>query len=83
MGGKTIPYDKGQSGTDNPDPVLVTSPPAKIKNTVVAQVIFERRRKNVLLVLFSIFLLVPEVITGRTLAVGRFLIGQPFVKIRR
>jgi hypothetical protein len=31
MGGKTIPYESGQSGTASPEPVLLTIAPAKIK----------------------------------------------------
>jgi hypothetical protein len=30
------PYEFGQSGTDSPEPVLVTSPPAKINRPVEA-----------------------------------------------
>src|SRR5262245_30824667 len=36
MGGNTWPNDSGQSGTARPDPVLVTSPPAKIRTRVDA-----------------------------------------------
>jgi hypothetical protein len=38
MGGISIPYDSGQSGTASPEPVLVTSPPMKIRTRVAAAV---------------------------------------------
>src|SRR5688572_25970764 len=36
MGGKRVPYERGQSGTASPDPVLVAMPPAKIRTNVAA-----------------------------------------------
>src|SRR5687768_17396029 len=37
------PYEFGQSGTERPDPVLVTSPPAKIRTAVDAAVSSAKR----------------------------------------
>src|SRR6185369_15039563 len=38
MGGISMPYDSGQSGTARPDPVLVTRPPTKMSASVQAAV---------------------------------------------
>jgi len=46
MGGNRLPYDKGQSGTAKPEPVLVTSPPTKIKKSVEKQTSFEKKLKK-------------------------------------
>ena len=43
MGGNTCPKDNGQSGTANPEPVLVTNAPTKI-NTSVAPAVTTARR---------------------------------------
>src|SRR6187401_2291011 len=43
MGGITMPYDSGQSGTDRPDSVLVTRPPMKMRTSVLADVSRTRR----------------------------------------
>src|SRR6187402_532802 len=37
------PYEFGQSGTDRPEPVLVTSPPAKMRTAVDAAVSSAKR----------------------------------------
>src|SRR5258707_2960156 len=37
IGGITMPYERGQSGTDRPEPVLVTSPPAKTRTSVLSE----------------------------------------------
>src|SRR6266542_1836978 len=36
IGGITMPYESGQSGTERPEPVLVTSPPAKTRTSVLS-----------------------------------------------
>ena len=46
MGGISIPYESGQSGTANPDPVEVTIAPAKIKNSVEPATSFVNRRNQ-------------------------------------
>jgi len=46
IGGKSIPYDSGQSGTASPDEVLVTMAPAKMSNSVDAAVSFVMRRSH-------------------------------------
>jgi hypothetical protein len=38
MGGMSFPYESGQSGTESPDSVDVTSPPAKIRPSVATAV---------------------------------------------
>src|SRR5258706_3411708 len=37
IGGIIMPYESGQSGTDRPEPVLVTSPPANTRTSVLSE----------------------------------------------
>src|SRR5262249_53299818 len=37
IGGITMPYESGQSGTESPEPVLVTSPPANTRTSVLSE----------------------------------------------
>src|ERR1043166_6947176 len=46
IGGKTLPYDSGQSGTARPEPVDVTMAPAKIRNSVEKATSFAKRRSQ-------------------------------------
>src|SRR6266481_417445 len=36
IGGITMPYESGQSGTERPEPVLVTSPPTNTRTSVLS-----------------------------------------------
>src|SRR5205814_7441164 len=47
IGGKTMPYDSGQSGTARPEPVDVTIAPAKMRNSVEAATNFVKRRSQI------------------------------------
>src|SRR3954470_25048370 len=44
IGGKTLPYDSGQSGTARPEPVDVTIAPAKIRKSVENATSLAKRR---------------------------------------
>src|SRR5260370_34770380 len=46
IGGISIPYDSGQSGTARPEPVDVTIAPAKMRNSVDAATNFVKRRSQ-------------------------------------
>src|SRR5436305_8285636 len=46
IGGKTLPYDSGQSGTARPEPVDVTIAPAKIRKRVEKATSFVKRRSQ-------------------------------------
>src|SRR4051794_41201000 len=46
IGGRSMPYESGQSGTARPEPVEVTIAPAKIRNRVSAAVTFVKCRSQ-------------------------------------
>src|SRR5215468_256387 len=43
MRGKSCPNESGQSGTASPEPVLVTSPPTKIRTSVAPAIAVAKR----------------------------------------
>src|SRR4029453_13778879 len=45
MGGITIPYESGQSGTERPEPVLVTSPPTNTRASVPSKATTAKRAR--------------------------------------
>src|SRR5882672_12709449 len=47
IGGITMPYESGQSGTERPEPVLVTSPPANTRTSVLSERAIAKRCRAV------------------------------------
>src|SRR5690348_16505831 len=46
IGGKTLPYESGQSGTARPEPVDVTMAPAKMRKSVEKATSLVKRRSQ-------------------------------------